>query len=111
MTDQQVIYYIKAEYGQGTNQQAIGVALSQKGVTRDQMERVKRQVEQQNQTGSITIEGDKSIAVMRASHADEVIVRNIEIHAFQKWKGWNIISTKPENVRYTLEKGKLISHI
>lgn len=49
MSDNQVVDYVKAEAAKGTSQQAIATELLKKGVTKDQLERVKVQVEKQNQ--------------------------------------------------------------
>lgn len=49
MSDNQIIDYVKTEAAKGTSQQAIATELLKRGVTKDQLERVKRQVERQNQ--------------------------------------------------------------
>lgn len=78
MSDSQVVEYVKSEHAKGTNQQAIGAALLQKGVTQAQMERIKSQVERENQKESTNISSSTSSAVMRSSREDEPIVRHIE---------------------------------
>ena len=50
MSDSQVVDYVKAEHAKGTNQQAIGASLLQRGVTQSQMERIKSQIENDKQT-------------------------------------------------------------
>lgn len=49
MSDNQIIDYVKTEAAKGTSQQAIATELLKRGVTKDQLERVKVQVERQNQ--------------------------------------------------------------
>lgn len=51
MSDNQIIDYVKSEYSKGKSQQEIGIALLQRGVTKDQLERIKSQLE--NQSSSI----------------------------------------------------------
>lgn len=64
MSDSQVVEYVKSEHAKGTNQQAIGAALLQKGVTQAQMERIKSQVERENQKESTNISSSTSSAVI-----------------------------------------------
>ena len=47
MTDQQVISYVRTASAQGKSQQQIGKELFARGVTQDQLERVKKTIEQQ----------------------------------------------------------------
>lgn len=82
MSDSQVIEYVKSEYAKGTSKEVIGQSLLQKGVTREQLENIKRQVEQKNQANTVSIGSSTSDAVIRASHEDETVVRNIEGDAF-----------------------------
>ena len=81
MTDDQVIEYVKSEHAAGKSQQAIGTSLLQRGVSKSQLERIKQQVEQQ-QNQSTTIGGTTTGAVIRESKEDEIIVRNVEGAAF-----------------------------
>lgn len=46
MSDSQVIDYVKQEHAKGTPQQVIATSLMKKGVTKDQLERIKKQEEQ-----------------------------------------------------------------
>lgn len=78
MSDSQVIDYVKSEHAKGTSQQAIGASLLQRGVTQAQMERIKAQVESENQKSSTNIGSSTSSAVIRASHEDEPAVPHIE---------------------------------
>ena len=48
MSDNQIIDYVKTEAAKGVSQQAIATELLKRGVTKDQLERVKAQVEKQN---------------------------------------------------------------
>lgn len=82
MSDSQVIEYVKSEHAKGTSKEVIGQSLLQKGVTREQLENIKRQVEQKNQANTVSIGSSTSDAVIRASHEDETVVRNIEGDAF-----------------------------
>lgn len=52
MSDSQVIDYVKTESAKGTSQQLIATELLKKGVTQAQMERIKRQVEQENKNST-----------------------------------------------------------
>lgn len=52
MSDNQIIDYVKTEYAKGKSQQEIGVALLQRGVSQEQLERIKRQLENQPSTVS-----------------------------------------------------------
>jgi protein involved in polysaccharide export with SLBB domain len=82
MSDSQVIDYIKSEHTKGTSEQVIGATLLQKGATQAQLERIKSQVEQANQANTTNIGGTTTQSVIRASQADEVVVRNVEGDAF-----------------------------
>lgn len=54
MTDSQIIDFVKQEQAKGTNQQAIVTKLLQKGVTTDQLRRIRRKYEaEQSQMGEI----------------------------------------------------------
>jgi protein involved in polysaccharide export with SLBB domain len=46
MSDGQVVDYVKQEHAKGTPQQVIATSLMKKGVTKDQLERIKKQEEQ-----------------------------------------------------------------
>lgn len=100
MSDSQVIEYVKSEHAKGTNQQAIGAALLQKGVTQDQLKRIKSQVEKENQQESATIGATtSSTALRRVYQEDEDFVRHIEadstIHMLrQDIYGKNIFNRK-----------------
>ncbi|MDR0825105.1 MAG: polysaccharide biosynthesis/export family protein, partial [Prevotella sp.] len=48
MSDNQIIDYIKTESGKGTSQQAIATELMKRGVSQDQLLRIKNQADQQN---------------------------------------------------------------
>lgn len=74
MSDQQVLNYIKQEYAKGTSQTQIGMSLMSKGVTKEQLERVKNQVEsaQLNNTPS-----DKSSTAIAADRSRENPSENI----------------------------------
>lgn len=78
MSDSQVLDYVKSEHAKGTNQQVIGATLLQKGVTQAQLERIKSQVERENQTVTNNIGGGTSSAVIRTSQEDQQIIRNVE---------------------------------
>lgn len=67
MSDSQVIEYVKSEHAKGTNQQAIGAALLQKGVTQSQLERIKGQMEQENKSGSMNRSNNPSKDVIRTN--------------------------------------------
>lgn len=62
MSDNQIIDYVKSEYSKGKSQQEIGIALLQRGVSKDQLERIKRQLESQPSsinTNKITSESSR----------------------------------------------------
>lgn len=82
MTDSQIIGCVKSEHVKGTNQQAIGASLLQRGVSKEQLERTKGQVEQENKSRTATTIGDASSSTIRANQLDGVIVRHIEGDAF-----------------------------
>ncbi|MDR0824615.1 MAG: SLBB domain-containing protein [Prevotella sp.] len=48
MSDSQIIDYVKTESGKGTSQQAIATELMKRGVSQDQLLRIKNQADQQN---------------------------------------------------------------
>lgn len=88
MSDGQVISYVKSEAEKGTSQQAIASQLIAQGVTQGQLERIKNQVNQQNQTVSSSTSGvtgstlrtglaDETIAVQSSSGGSSVFGRNI----------------------------------
>lgn len=54
MSDNQVIEYVKTEHAKGTNQETIGRALLQKGVTKEQLQKIKQQVDAQDQANITT---------------------------------------------------------
>ena len=56
MTDSQVVDFVKKEQAKGTNQQYIVTKLLQKGVTTDQLRRIRQKYEaQQNQMGAVDL--------------------------------------------------------
>lgn len=56
MTDSQIIDFVKQEQAKGTNQQAIVTKLLQKGVTTDQLRRIRRKYEaEQSQMGAVDL--------------------------------------------------------
>ena len=56
MTDSQVVDFVKKEQAKGTNQQDIVTKLLQKGVTTDQLRRIRQKYEaQQNQMGAVDL--------------------------------------------------------
>lgn len=56
MTDSQVIDFVKKEQAKGTNQQSIVTKLLQKGVTTEQLRRIRQKYEaQQNQMGAVDL--------------------------------------------------------
>ena len=59
MSDSQVIDFVKKEQAKGTNQQSIVTKLLQKGVTTDQLRRIRRKYEaEQSQMGAVDLNSD-----------------------------------------------------
>ena len=59
MSDSQIIDFVKKEQAKGTNQQGIVTKLLQKGVTTDQLRRIRRKYEaEQSQMGAVDLNGD-----------------------------------------------------
>lgn len=68
MTDDQVIDEIKKEYAKGTSQQQIVLNLMKKGVTTNQLQRVRRKVEQmQREQGLNELPGQQKASRMRTN--------------------------------------------
>lgn len=62
MTDEQIIQFVQTEMGKGTNQQSIVTKLLQKGVTPDQLRRVRKKYEaEQNQLGAVDLTGKNNV--------------------------------------------------
>ncbi len=80
MSDNQIIDYVKTEAAKGTSQQAIATELLKRGVTKDQLERVKVQVERQNQQNQQNQKNLKSLTpgeldpTLRTNVTDERII-------------------------------------
>lgn len=80
MSDNQIIDYVKTEAAKGTSQQAIATELLKRGVTKDQLERVKVQVERQNQQNQKNQKNLKSLTpgeldpTLRTNVTDERII-------------------------------------
>ncbi|MDR2951394.1 MAG: SLBB domain-containing protein [Prevotella sp.] len=80
MSDNQIIDYVKTEAAKGTSQQAIATELLKRGVTKDQLERVKVQVERQNQQNQQNQKNLKSLTPgeldpsLRTNVTDERII-------------------------------------
>lgn len=77
MSDNQVVDYVKAEAAKGTSQQAIATELVKRGVTKDQLERVKVQVErqnQQNQQNRKSLTTDNTDPTLRSNTTEERII-------------------------------------
>lgn len=59
MSDSQIIDFVKKEQAKGTSQQGIVTKLLQKGVTTDQLRRIRRKYEaEQSQMGAVDLNGD-----------------------------------------------------
>ena len=58
MTDEQVVRFVKKEVEKGTDQQTIVTKLLQKGVSADQMRRIKKKYDaEQSQLGAVDLTG------------------------------------------------------
>ncbi|MBO5785191.1 MAG: capsule biosynthesis protein, partial [Bacteroidaceae bacterium] len=62
MTDEQVVRFVKQEVEKGTDQQTIVTKLLQKGVSADQMRRIKKKYDaEQSQLGAVDLTGSTEV--------------------------------------------------
>ncbi|MDE5797241.1 MAG: SLBB domain-containing protein, partial [Muribaculaceae bacterium] len=81
MTDQEVINYIKSAMAAGKSEQQIGKELLAKGVTPEQAERIKAQVESQNLNETAPVNQSVRAANTERRHdaTDDVAVESVDI--------------------------------
>lgn len=73
MSDSQVIEYVKSEHAKGVSQKTIGLVLMQRGVSKEQLERIKAQVEnEKSASGGQSSSNIQSTEVLRTS-SDQII--------------------------------------
>ncbi|MBK5719460.1 SLBB domain-containing protein [Dysgonomonas sp. Marseille-P4677] len=72
MADNQVLDYVKTEMSKGSSQQKIAEDLLRRGVTPVQLERIKNQVNQQNQVSS-SISTSLPISAVRSELTEEIV--------------------------------------
>lgn len=95
MTDEQVIQFVQTEMGKGTNQQTIVTKLLQKGVTADQLRRVRKKYEaEQSQLGAVDLTGKGNVKM-----SDNRLRTNKEkaLDQLQQQNGRMIRSQREEN--------------
>lgn len=91
MTDNQLIQYLKKEKEKGTNEQDIVKAVMQRGVTPDQIRRVRRKLEaEQKQLGGIETQVDNTNSRVRTR-------RQVEEDERQKANGYMIRSQREQD--------------
>ena len=71
MTDDQVIEYAKAQTEAGKDQKSIAMELLNKGVTQDQLARIRNNVQRKQNTQNTTT-GKETVDNMRVNNAEEV---------------------------------------
>lgn len=80
MADSQILDYVKTEVAKGTSQQKIAEDLLKRGVTPAQLERIKNQVNQQNQNvSSSNLKSSTSVSPMRTELKNETLSQNFSI--------------------------------
>ncbi|MBR5775169.1 MAG: SLBB domain-containing protein, partial [Bacteroidaceae bacterium] len=103
MTDEQVVRFVKQEVEKGTDQQTIVTKLLQKGVSADQMRRIKKKYDaEQNQLGAVDLTGSTGqkagssrMRTAKEKAADEAQKRNgFMIRSLQEEKGRRPISER-----------------
>ena len=91
MTDSQVIDFVKKEQAKGTNQQAIVTKLLQKGVTTDQLRRIRRKYEaQQSQMGAVDLSKGNDPSLVNGGQNRQRTNKERALEQMQKQKGYMV---------------------
>ena len=97
MTDEQVVRFVKQEVEKGTDQQTIVTKLLQKGVSADQMRRIKKKYDaEQNQLGAVDLTGSTEV---KAGSSRMRTAKEKAADEAQKRKGFMIRSQQEEKER------------
>ena len=97
MTDEQVVRFVKQEVEKGTDQQTIVTKLLQKGVSADQMRRIKKKYDaEQNQLGAVDLTGSTEV---KSGSSRMRTAKEKAADEAQKRKGFMIRSQQEEKER------------
>lgn len=95
MTDKQIVDYIKTEQGKGTNQQDIVKSLMARGVTANQITRIRQQIERENkQTKTETIESEERLRTQEEPEPVDVEQQATPVNVEETVFGRNIFNNK-----------------
>lgn len=91
MTDSQVIDFVKQEQAKGTNQQAIVTKLLQKGVSTEQLRRIRRKYEaQQSQMGAVDLSKGNDPSLMNGGQNRQRTNKEKALEHMQKQNGYMV---------------------
>ena len=97
MTDEQVVRFVKQEVEKGTDQQTIVTKLLQKGVSADQMRRIKKKYDaEQSQLGAVDLTGSTEV---KSGSSRMRTAKEKAADEAQKRKGFMIRSQQEEKER------------
>lgn len=95
MTDSQIIDFVKQEQTKGTNQQTIVTKLLQKGVTTDQLRRIRRKYEaEQAQMGAVDLKKGNDLTSSDKGKNRQRTNKEKALEQFQKQNGYMVKSQK-----------------
>lgn len=95
MTDSQIIDFVKQEQTKGTNQQTIVTKLLQKGVTTDQLRRIRRKYEaEQAQMGAVDLKKGNDFTSSDKGKNRQRTNKEKALEQFQKQNGYMVKSQK-----------------
>lgn len=95
MTDKQIVDYIKTEQGKGTNQQDIVKSLMARGVTANQITRIRQQIERENkQTKTETVESEERLRTQEEPEPVDVEQQATPVNVEETVFGRNIFNNK-----------------
>ena len=93
MTDSQIIDFVKQEQAKGTNQQTIVTKLLQKGVTTDQLRRIRRKYEaEQAQMGAVDLKKGNDLTSSDKGTNRQRTNKEKALEQFQKQNGYMVKS-------------------
>lgn len=95
MTDSQIIDFVKQEQTKGTNQQTMVTKLLQKGVTTDQLRRIRRKYEaEQAQMGAVDLKKGNDLTSSDKGKNRQRTNKEKALEQFQKQNGYMVKSQK-----------------
>lgn len=99
MTDSQIIDFVKQEQAKGTNQQTIVTKLLQKGVTTDQLRRIRRKYEaEQAQMGAVDLKKGNDLTSSDKGKNRQRTNKEKALEQYQKQNGYMV---KSQNLNQT----------